>query len=288
MHDNDPAAGPRLDESDFKGLTSKGRMCFYRDCPAPTHSKKWRIVSKKTSAGNRNWAWMIGQTLCDSCYSTFRKHGTFVRSVRTQSGWLRIPFLNPEAASNGRLLSRPPSKLHHAQQYETEYAPSTDSRTPGARIGLGASLYSPRPNRSRKPSEKQKNIMQGSTKPKYCFPDLVLSESHPPQNLLQQEAKNESLSLSMPSSIHLSMDLDDSLDRASFNNAEKTKFVTTDVSEGLEMESHCDTMNVVPASDPFDDLQRLGISSEELELETVLDAQHRDFFVNVFADNAES
>jgi len=47
-------------------------------------------------------------------------------------------------------------------------------------------------------------------------------------------------------------------------------------------------MNVVPASDPFDDLQRLGISSEELELETVLDAQHRDFFVNVFADNAES
>jgi len=128
--------------------------------------------------------------------------------------------------------------------------------------------------------------MQGSTKPKYCFPDLVLSESHPPQNLLQQEAKNESLSLSMPSSIHLSMDLDDSLDRASFNNAEKTKFVTADVSEGLEMESHCDTMNV--ASDPFDDLQRLGISSEELELETVLDAQHSDFFVNVFADNAES
>ena len=285
MHD-DPAAGPRLDESHLKGLTSKGRMCFYRDCPAPTHSKKWRIVSKKTSAGNRNWAWMIGQTLCDSCYSTFRKHGTFVRSVRTQSGWLRIPLLNPEAPGNGngRLLSRPPSNLHHAQRYETEYAPSTDSRTPGARIGLGASLNAPRPSRSRKPSEKQKNIMQGSTKPDYCFPDLVLFESQPPQNLLQQEAENESLS--SPSSIHLSMDLDDGLDRASCNNAQSTKFVTADVSEVLEMESHCDTMNVCPASDPFNDLQRLGISSEELE--TALDAQHRAFFLNVFADNAES
>jgi len=45
-------------------------------------------------------------------------------------------------------------------------------------------------------------------------------------------------------------------------------------------------MNVCPASDPFNDLQRLGISSEELE--TALDAQHRAFFFNVFADNAES
>ena len=32
---------------------------------------------------------LVGQTLCDACYSTFRKHGTFVRSIRTNDGWSR-------------------------------------------------------------------------------------------------------------------------------------------------------------------------------------------------------
>ena len=53
------------------------------------HSKKWRVVTEGTSAGGRDWDALVGKTLCDSCYSTFRKHGTFVRSIRTNDGWSR-------------------------------------------------------------------------------------------------------------------------------------------------------------------------------------------------------
>jgi len=54
------------------------------------HSKKWRVVTPGTSAGGRDWEPLVDQTLCDSCYSTYRKHGTFVRSVRTNEGWFRV------------------------------------------------------------------------------------------------------------------------------------------------------------------------------------------------------
>ena len=66
------------------------KMCCFTQCPSPMHSKKWRIVTKGTRAGARDWALLLGQTLCDSCYSTFRKHGTFNRSVRTTKGWSRV------------------------------------------------------------------------------------------------------------------------------------------------------------------------------------------------------
>lgn len=65
------------------------KVCAYEMCPSPLHSKKWRIVTSGTSAGGRDWEPLVGQTLCDSCYSTYRKHGTFVRSVRTGEGWSR-------------------------------------------------------------------------------------------------------------------------------------------------------------------------------------------------------
>ena len=66
------------------------KMCCYQLCPSPLHSKKWRVVTPGTSAGARDWNPLVGQTLCDSCYSTYRKHGTFIRSVRTTDGWIRV------------------------------------------------------------------------------------------------------------------------------------------------------------------------------------------------------
>ena len=65
-------------------------MCAYELCSSPLHSKKWRVVNESTNAGGRDWSALVGETLCDSCYSTFRKHGTFVRSMRTNEGWSRV------------------------------------------------------------------------------------------------------------------------------------------------------------------------------------------------------
>jgi len=293
--DTEQAADQRLGESMFKDLSStgKGRMCSLQDCPAPTHSKKWRIVSKKTSAGNRNWTWMIGQTLCDSCYSSFRKHGTFVRSVRTAGGWFRTTFsVSPLAPGGDKLITRLPptvTKLHHtqpAQRYETEDAPNTDSRMPGAQLALsGFSTSSKRSGPSRKPSEKQKGIMEGSI---HFLPlaDIAHLGSRPP------EANKGSLACA-PFWMHLpvSMDIDDCLDEASLSNAQSGNFVDADVSElesadGTNTSTHHNN-HMSPALEPDDDMQRLGTASLE-ELESVLEAQHRAFFLSVFADNAET
>ncbi len=77
-------------------------MCSYELCPSPMQSKKWRTVTKGTSAGGQSWDCLVGKMLCDSCYSTFRKHGTFVRAVRTSKGWVRMDEatgLTPELKS---------------------------------------------------------------------------------------------------------------------------------------------------------------------------------------------
>lgn len=73
------------------------KMCCYQLCPSPLHSKKWRLVTPGTSAGARDWNPLVGQTLCDSCYSTYRKHGTFIRSVRTTEGWIRVDSTGAQA-----------------------------------------------------------------------------------------------------------------------------------------------------------------------------------------------
>ena len=44
---------------------------------------------------------LVGQTLCDPCYSTFRKHGTFVRSIRTNDGWSRSGMHARKSARSG-------------------------------------------------------------------------------------------------------------------------------------------------------------------------------------------
>lgn len=86
------------------------RVCFYEQCPSPLQSNKWRIVTCGTTAGGRAWGSLVGKTLCDSCYSTFRKHGTLVRSVRTPEGWARLDGdgtvyrpNNPKGAGRKRL-----------------------------------------------------------------------------------------------------------------------------------------------------------------------------------------
>ena len=68
------------------------KMCCYQNCPAPMQTKKWRTVTPGTTAGGRDWTLLLNQTLCDSCYSTYRKHGTFARSQRCANGggWSRV------------------------------------------------------------------------------------------------------------------------------------------------------------------------------------------------------
>mmetsp|Transcript_12536 Transcript_12536/g.29310 ORF Transcript_12536/g.29310 Transcript_12536/m.29310 type:complete len:500 (+) Transcript_12536:182-1681(+) len=68
----------------------QSKVCFYDLCPSPGQSNKWRTVTEGTAAGGQNWDGLMGKTLCDSCYSTFRKHGTLVRSIRTPEGWTRL------------------------------------------------------------------------------------------------------------------------------------------------------------------------------------------------------
>ena len=68
----------KLRHSAIKRATGiKGqKVCCYQLCPSPLHSKKWRVITPDTRAGGRDWEPLIDQTLCDSCYSTYRKHGT--------------------------------------------------------------------------------------------------------------------------------------------------------------------------------------------------------------------
>ena len=105
----------KLRESAIKrNLGIKGqKMCCYQLCPSPLHSKKWRIVTPGTSAGGRDWEPLVGQTLCDSCYSTYRKHGTFVRSVRTNEGWFRV---DASGAQPSNICAVQPKKSQQASK----------------------------------------------------------------------------------------------------------------------------------------------------------------------------
>jgi hypothetical protein len=83
------------------------KICSYQFCSSPMHSKKWRTITHGTSTGGRDWDFLVGQLLCDSCFSTYRQHGTFMRSVRTNEGWLRMKsadtsadFSSPQTPSN--------------------------------------------------------------------------------------------------------------------------------------------------------------------------------------------
>ena len=71
----DKATKPKENYSKTQ-ISKQPRMCAYEHCPSPMHSNKWRVVTPQTSAGGRDWLPLLGMTLCDSCYSTYRKHAT--------------------------------------------------------------------------------------------------------------------------------------------------------------------------------------------------------------------
>lgn len=121
------------------GAVNKGqKICCYQMCPSPMHSKKWRIVTEGTSAGGRDWDALVGKTLCDSCYSTFRKHGTFVRSIRTNDGWSRsvqagtIGVKRPALASGPlhEAKSKPSPKPTMSRSQPSPKRPRTQSAAP--------------------------------------------------------------------------------------------------------------------------------------------------------------
>ena len=70
---------------------------MYQHCPSPMHSRKWYVVTSTTVAGGRDWSSLCGMTLCDRCYTFYRKHGTFIRPVRTLHGWASF---DPSAEKN--------------------------------------------------------------------------------------------------------------------------------------------------------------------------------------------
>jgi hypothetical protein len=85
------AARPRSKAAPRPPVVGKQhKLCYYDLCPSPMQSNKWRTVTQGTAAGGQVWDALVGKMLCDSCYSTFRKHGTLVRSVRTPDGWARL------------------------------------------------------------------------------------------------------------------------------------------------------------------------------------------------------
>jgi hypothetical protein len=129
----------RLRESAIKRPASiKGqKICCYQMCPSPLHSKKWRVVTMGTSAGGRDWEPLVGQTLCDSCYSTYRKHGTFIRSVRTTEGWSRVDSSGSQPANTivnikPKKPTQAPVKRHRVSENpDAEMSQKRHDRKPG-------------------------------------------------------------------------------------------------------------------------------------------------------------
>ena len=127
------------------------KTCMYEHCPSPMHSSKWRVVTATTVAGGRDWQSLCGMTLCDSCYSTFRKHGTFIRSVRTSEGWARF-----DHSAQTHILNKPSKK-----RVAPIVRPVKRARpAPLARCSVVVSEDTCRPKRERKPSTKLRDLLQ--------------------------------------------------------------------------------------------------------------------------------
>jgi len=149
-----------------KGSSCKTqRTCLYEHCPSPMQSSKWRVVTATTVAGNRDWQSLFGMTLCDSCYSTYRKHGTFIRSVRTPEGWARF-----DHSAQAHILNKPSKKrVTPAPRPIKRARPSMTSQHPMAgsvkrcRLvideGVSEDPQAGRPKRERKPSAKMRDTL---------------------------------------------------------------------------------------------------------------------------------
>ena len=126
------------------------RQCQFEHCPSPMHSSKWRVVTRTTVAGGRDWQKLLGMTLCDSCYSTYRKHGTFIRSVRTPEGWARF-----DHSAQAHILNKPSKK-------RVAPAPPRAAKrarpSPPMRIDIDTYEDAGRPKRERRPSSKLRDL----------------------------------------------------------------------------------------------------------------------------------
>jgi len=130
----------------------------------PQPSIKWRVVTPDTTAGGRDWTSLMGKTLCDSCYSTFRKHGTFIRSVRTPEGWTRFDLsadasdYTATAASASYKAPGASAKRQRAGASDRPEAEGLAKRAarsnnvPERAASPSDELAEGRPSRSRKPS----------------------------------------------------------------------------------------------------------------------------------------
>jgi hypothetical protein len=145
------------------------RMCMYEHCPSPMHSSKWRVVTATTVAGGRDWQSLFGMTLCDSCYSTYRKHGTFIRSVRTTEGWARF-----DHSAQTHILNKPskkrvsptPRPVKRSRPGTSAADPAAKRRAPSLIVdneseSLTLDLLAGRPRRERKPSAKLRDVLSG-------------------------------------------------------------------------------------------------------------------------------
>ena len=54
-------------------------------CNITRYNVKIRKITKYTNAGKKNWTSLIGKQLCDSCYTCYRKNGSFKRKYHTKN-----------------------------------------------------------------------------------------------------------------------------------------------------------------------------------------------------------
>ena len=149
-------AKPRGAVRSVAALSAAGKpqnMCMYELCPSPMHSNKWRTVTSTTGAGGRDWSALCGKTLCDSCYSTYRKHGTFVRSVRTDEGWVR--------SSDGQVLAK---SCDASRDRSAQRAPPAPSRAAKRACVVAATAPAGGPHQSRDSAGRPKRERRPSSK----------------------------------------------------------------------------------------------------------------------------
>ena len=173
-----------------KSSNCKQRQCMYEHCPSPMHSSKWRVVTETTVAGARDWQPLCGMTLCDSCYSTYRKHGTFIRSVRTPEGWARFDhsaqthILNKPTKKRTAPAPRPAKRSRPASSVEPVVKRERRNTMLSTEDDVDL-LQAGRPRRDRKPSAKLRDVMSGSEDADVeahdsCFPTETYHVPPPP------------------------------------------------------------------------------------------------------------
>lgn len=84
------AQGPRKKDP----LKEEQRRCTYLECANPTLGKYFLQIEEGKKAGNKDWASLVGQVLCEACYNQFIKKGTLERPSNQKRTKSRIPVEN--------------------------------------------------------------------------------------------------------------------------------------------------------------------------------------------------